>query len=60
MVTIVLRPLPEFAPASALGGAMSAAAVLVKVVAGVLMLRTRINPLWLMAAGGALGGIGLL
>ena len=25
-----------------------------------LMLRTRINPLWILIAGGALGGLGLL
>ena len=28
--------------------------------AAVLTLRTQINPLWLLAAGGALGGLGLL
>ena len=35
-------------------------AVAVTVIAAVLMLRTRMNPLWVMAAGGALGGLGLL
>ena len=28
--------------------------------AAVVMLTTRLNPLWLLAAGGALGGLGLL
>jgi chromate transporter len=32
----------------------------ITVAAVVLMLRTRINPLWILAAGGALGGLGLL
>ena len=35
-------------------------AVTVTVAAAVLMLQTRINPLWLLCAGGALGGLGLL
>ena len=36
------------------------ASAAVTVAAAVLMLRTRINPLWLLCAGGALGGLGLL
>jgi chromate transporter len=35
-------------------------AAAVTVIATVLTLRTRMNPLWVMAAGGALGGLGLL
>jgi chromate transporter len=40
-------------------GAGLAAAVLT-VAAAILMLGTRINPLWVLLAGGALGGLGLL
>src|SRR5262249_18271040 len=36
------------------------AAVAVTGAAAVFMLTTRLNPLWLLAAGGALGGLGLL
>jgi chromate transporter len=32
----------------------------VTIVTAVLMLRTRMNPLWMLLAGGALGGLGLL
>jgi chromate transporter len=35
-------------------------AAAVTVAAAVLMLQTRVNPLWLLFAGGALGGLGLL
>jgi chromate transporter len=35
-------------------------AVSVTGAAVVAMLTTRLNPLWLLAAGGALGGLGLL
>jgi chromate transporter len=35
-------------------------AAAVTVAAAALMLKTRINPLWLLFAGGALGGLGLL
>jgi chromate transporter len=35
-------------------------AVAVTIVTAVLMLRTRTNPLWMLLAGGALGGLGLL
>jgi chromate transporter len=35
-------------------------AITVTVVAAVVMLRTRLNPLWVLAAGGVLGGAGLL
>jgi hypothetical protein len=35
-------------------------AVFVTGAAVVAMLTTRLNPLWLLAAGGALGGLGLL
>jgi len=36
------------------------AAIAVTGAAAVFMLTTRLNPLWLLAAGGALGGLGLL
>jgi chromate transporter len=32
----------------------------ITVAAAALMLRTRINPLWILAAGGAVGGLGVL
>ncbi len=35
-------------------------AAAVTVVAAVLMLKTRLNPLWMLLAGGTLGGVGLL
>jgi chromate transporter len=35
-------------------------AVAVTIAAVVLMLRTRLNPLWVLLAGGAMGGFGLL
>ena len=35
-------------------------AVALSVAAAVLLLATRLNPIWLLAAGGALGGLGLL
>jgi chromate transporter len=35
-------------------------AAAVTAAAAVLMLRTRLNPLWMLLAGGALGGLGLL
>src|SRR3954471_15888765 len=35
-------------------------AAVMTVAAAVLMLQTRVNPLWLLFAGGALGGLGLL
>jgi len=35
-------------------------AVAVTAIAAVLMLRTRTSPLWMLLAGGALGGVGLL
>ena len=35
-------------------------AIAVTVATAVVMLTTRLNPLWLLAAGGALGGLGLL
>jgi chromate transporter len=35
-------------------------AALITVAATALMLCTRINPLWILAAGGALGGLGIL
>ena len=35
-------------------------AAAVTVAAAVLMLATRINPLWLLLAGGVLGGLGWL
>lgn len=36
------------------------AAVALSVTAAVILLATRLNPIWLIAAGGALGGLGLL
>ena len=36
------------------------AAIAVTGAAAVFMLTTRLDPLWLLAAGGALGGLGLL
>ena len=36
------------------------AAIVVTAAAAVAMLTTRLNPLWLLAAGGVLGGLGLL
>jgi len=36
------------------------AAIAVTGAAAVVMLTTRLNPLWLLAAGGALGGLGFL
>ena len=35
-------------------------AAAVTIGAGLLMLKTRLNPLWTLAAGGALGGLGML
>jgi chromate transporter len=35
-------------------------AVTVTVAAAILTLSTRMNPLWILFAGGALGGLGLL
>ena len=35
-------------------------AIAVTAAAAIVMLTTRLNPLWLLAAGGALGGLGLL
>ena len=35
-------------------------AIAVTGAAAIVMLTTRLNPLWLLAAGGALGGLGLL
>jgi len=36
------------------------AAIAVTGVAAIVMLTTRLNPLWLLAAGGVLGGLGFL
>ena len=44
--------------ARAADGGWQAAAL--TVIAAVLMLRTRVNPLWILLAGGAFGGFGLL
>jgi len=35
-------------------------AIAVTSAAAIVMLTTRLNPLWLLAAGGALGGLGFL
>jgi chromate transporter len=44
----------------ALTGGSSWASLAVTAAAAVLMLSTRLHPLWLLAAGGALGGLGAL
>lgn len=41
-------------------GALSLPGVLVSVVVCVLMLRTRLSPLWFMAVAGILGGLGII
>lgn len=41
-------------------GHLSVPGVIVSVIVCVLMLRTRISPLWFMAAAGVLGGLGLI
>jgi hypothetical protein len=45
---------------SASGAGSSGPAASLPVTAAVLMLTTRLNPLWLLAAGGALGELGAL
>lgn len=41
-------------------GQLSVPGVIVSVMVCVLMLRTRISPLWFMAVAGVLGGLGII
>lgn len=45
---------------STTAGALSVPGVIVSVIVCVLMLRTRISPLWFMAFAGVLGGLGII